>query len=117
MLVQSLTRNRALPRGRNLDNCIQIPLTASVIDSSSCSCSFLKFAHVNVQSCRNQTVQIHEFISDNDFDVLFLTETWLYDQGDEAYITDMTPDGYQFHSFPRCGRRGGGIALVSINIS
>ena len=42
-----------------------------------------------------------------------MTETWLYDQGDEAYITDMTPDGYQIYSFPRCGRRGGGIALVS----
>ena len=58
-------------------------------------------------------MQIHEFITDNEFDVLFMTETWLYDQGDEAYITDMTPDGYQIYSFPRCGRRGGGIALVS----
>ena len=113
VLVHSLTHNRALPRGRNLDNALQIPLTASVIDSSSFSRSFLKFAHINVQSCRNKTVQIHEFITDNEFDVLFMTETWLYDQGDEAYITDMTPDGYQFHSFPRCGRRGGGIALVS----
>ena len=113
VLVHSLTRSRALPRGRYLDNCIQIPLTASVIDSPSCSHSFLKFAHINVQSCRNKTVQIHEFITDNEFDVLFMTETWLYDQGDEAYITDMTPDGYQIYSFPRCGRRGGGIALVS----
>ena len=113
VLVHSLTRSRALLRGRNLDNCIQIPLTASVIDSPSCSHSFLKFAHINVQSCRNKTVQIHEFITDNEFDVLFMTETWLYDQGDEAYITDMTPDGYQIYSFPRCGRRGGGIALVS----
>ena len=25
----------------------------------------------------------------------------------------MTPYGYQIYSFPRCGRRGGGIALVS----
>ena len=25
----------------------------------------------------------------------------------------MKPDGYQFHSFPRCGRRVRGIALVS----
>ena len=84
VLVHSLTRSRALPRGRNLDNCIQIPLTASVIDSPSCSHSFLKFAHINVQSCRNKTVQIHEFITDNEYDVLFMTETWLYDQGDEA---------------------------------
>ena len=113
VLVHSLTRSRALPRGCNLDNCIQVPLTASVIDSPSCSRSFLKFAHINVQSCRNKTVQIHEFITDNEFDVLFMTETWLYDQGDEVYITDMTPDGYQIYSFPRCGRRGGGIALVS----
>ena len=86
VLVHSLTRNRALPRGRNLDNCIQIPLTASVIDSPSCSHSFLKFAHINAQSCRNKTVQIHEFITDNEFDVLFMTETWLYDQGDRYDI-------------------------------
>ena len=69
VLVHSLTRSRALLRGRNLENCIQIPLTASVIDSSSCSRSFLKFAHVNVQSCRNKTAQIDEFITDNEFDV------------------------------------------------
>ena len=113
MLVHSLTRSRALPCGRNLDNCIQVPLTASVTDSPCCSRSFLKFAHINVQSCRNKTGQLHEFITDNEFDVLFMTETWLYDQSDEAYITDMTPDGYQIYSFPRCGRRGRGIALVS----
>ena len=115
VLVHSSTRSWALPRGRNLNNCRQIPLTASVIDSPSCSRSFLKFAHINVQSCRNKTVQIHVFITDNEFDVLFMTETWLYDQGDEAYITDMTPDGYHIYSFPRCGRRGGGIAL-SLNV-
>ena len=109
----SLTRNRTLPRGRNLDNVIQIPLTATVIDSSSCSRSFLKFAHINVRSRRNKTVQIHNFIAENEFDILFMTETWLYDQGDEAYVTEMIPDGFQFHSFPRCGKRGGGIALVS----
>ena len=113
VLVHSLTHNRALPRGCNVDNFIQITLTASVIDSSSCSRSFLHFAHINVRSCRNKTVQVHEFITDNEFDVLFMTETWLYDQGDEAYNTEMTLDGYQFHSFPGCGRRGRGIALVS----
>ena len=91
MLVHSLTRNRALLCSGNLDNCIQIPLTASVSDSPSCSRSFLKFAYINVQSCRNKTVQIHVFITDNEFDVLFMTETWLYDQGDAAYITVMTP--------------------------
>ena len=115
MLVHSLTGNRALPRGRNLDNCIQVSLTASVIDSPSCSCSFLKFAHINVQSCRNKTVQIHEFITDNEFDILFMTETRLYDQSDEAYITDMTPDAISFTHSP--GVAGGAVALPwSLNI-
>ena len=41
-----------------------------------------------------------------------MTETWLYASGDEAYITEMTPSGYLFHSFPRIGRRGGGIAVM-----
>ena len=105
-LVHSLTRSWALPRGRNLDYIIHIPLTSTIISS------FLKFAHVNVQSCRNKTVQIHDFITGNEFDVLFMTENWLYDQGDKAYIKEMKPNGYQFHSFPRCSRRDGGIALV-----
>ena len=47
--------DRALPRGCNLDNDKHSPLTATVIDLCSCSSSFLKFAHVNVQSCRYKT--------------------------------------------------------------
>ena len=41
-----------------------------------------------------------------------MTETWLYASGDEAYVTEMTPSGYLFHSFPRIGRSGGGIAIM-----
>ena len=26
---------------------------------------------------------------------------------------EMTPSGYEFHSFPRLGQRGGGIAVVT----
>ena len=44
--------------------------------------------------------------------MLLMTETWLYASGGEAYITEMTPSGYLFHSFPRIGRRGGGIAIM-----
>ena len=42
-----------------------------------------------------------------------LTETWLYSNGDEAYIAAMTPAGYEFRSFPRTGSRGGGIGFVT----
>ena len=56
---------------------------------------------------------IHELIIEHDADVLMLTETWLYALGDEAYITAMTPAGYEFRSFPRVGSRGGGIGFIT----
>ena len=51
-------------------------------------------------------------VVDGDFDILLMTETRLYASGDKAYITEMTPSGYLFHSFPRIGHRGGGIAIM-----
>ena len=42
-----------------------------------------------------------------------ITESWLYETGDEAYITSLTPQGYKCFSFPRKGgSRGGGIAVI-----
>ena len=43
---------------------------------------------------------VHELILDADTDVLMLTETRLYPQGDESNIAAMTPAGHDFHSFP-----------------
>ena len=57
-------------------------------------------------------VEINDLVVDGDFDILLMMETWLYASGDEAYITEMTPSGYLFHTFPRIGHRGGGIAIM-----
>ena len=51
-------------------------------------------------------------ILDDGTDTLLMTETWLYAQGDEACIAEMTPRGYALRSFPRTGSRGGGIASI-----
>ena len=72
----------------------------------------LRLAYFNAQSCRQKASEINDLVVDGDFDILLMTETWLYASGDEAYITEMTPSGYLFHSFPRIGRRGGGIAIM-----
>ena len=55
---------------------------------------------------------ISDLIEDNDIDILLMTETWLKEQGDEAYIAEMTPSDYVTKSFPRGQRGGGGIALI-----
>ena len=72
----------------------------------------LRLAYFNAQSCRQKASEINDLVVDGDFDILLMTETWLYANGDEAYITEMTPSGYLFHSFPRIGCRGGGIVIM-----
>ena len=72
----------------------------------------LRLAYFSARSCRQKASEINDLVVDGDFDILLMTETWLFASGDEAYITEMTPSGYLFHSFPRIGRRGGGIAIM-----
>ena len=69
-------------------------------------------ACLNAQSVFQIAGDIHEFIADNTLDALILTETWLQEVGDGPCIKEMTPPDYVFHSFPRVGRRGGGIAVL-----
>ena len=57
--------------------------------------------------------EISTSIKDNGVDLLFVTETWLSAQGDEAKTVELAPSGFDVKSFPRQSRsRGGGIATV-----
>ena len=78
-----------------------------------CKPDDLRVVCFNSQSCRQKATDIDGLIIGNDGDVLMLTETWLYPQGNDAYIAAMTRAGYVFHSFPRSGSRGGGIASIT----
>ena len=74
--------------------------------------NLINLSVVNAQSLRNKTLQISEYITDNDIDICFITETWLK-EGDEPLITEATPINYNFSHIDRENRSGGGIALVS----
>ena len=57
--------------------------------------------------------EISTFIKDNGVDLIFVTETWLSAQGDEAKTVELALSGFDVKSFPRQSRsRGGGIATV-----
>ena len=59
------------------------------------------------------TITIGNNIEDNGIDLLFVTETWLSAQDDEAKTVELAPSGFDVKSFPRQSRsRGGGIATV-----
>jgi len=76
------------------------------------SSTYVKFGHLNAQSVRQKETDIHDLILDNDFDIFFLTETWLKERGDEVTIAALTPAGYKFEQNPRSGRGGGGVCVL-----
>src|SRR5262249_39102974 len=58
-------------------------------------------------------VLIHEFINDNNFDFLFLTETWLKPDTPINVLNSLAPENYTFLHVPRSsGRNGGGIGCI-----
>ena len=75
-------------------------------------------ASFNAQSMKGNDMackrcEISTFIKDNGVDLLFVTETWLSAQGDEAKTVELAPSGFDVKSFSRQSRsRGGGIATV-----
>ena len=59
---------------------------------------------------------VRELIVDHGIDILCLSETWLRgDNIDDHYIAAACPSSHTWKSFPRCGRRGGGLAFIYAN--
>ena len=75
------------------------------------SAKLINFAFLNTRSLCNTTLQVKDYVVENDIDLLAITETWLLDQ--DSYTTcELCPTGYMLHSVPRRSR-GGGVALLS----
>ena len=75
----------------------------------------LKIMHLNAQSCGNKALELADTITDDDFDIVFLSETWLKQVGDEAKITELTPSGFILKNMPRTTGSGGGLAVLYRN--
>jgi len=70
---------------------------------------FLKLRLQHIRSLTPKAVIVNEMITDNSFDVLCLTETWLktnYYFG----LNESTPPSYCYKHEPRQTGRGGGVA-------
>ena len=73
----------------------------------------LKCGLINIQSIRNKSLEICEFIKDNHIDILLITESWLKGTvADKAIIGESTPESHRFHHVPRQDKRGGGVAVI-----
>ena len=65
---------------------------------------------LNARSINNKEDSIYELITDNDLDVLALTETWCTDNSDVS-LGLVTPPGYAIAQTHRSSR-GGGVGVI-----
>ena len=97
-------------RNRNQENLV------SVITESSAHTPSTNFSYINIGSIKNKTFGLYDYIDRNDFDILVLTETWLFkeEQKNLFYLREMLPPAYKISHTPRSyGQDGyGGVAIV-----
>ena len=73
----------------------------------------LYVSSLNPCSVKNKTGSLCDYITDHDFDVLALCETWLGTISDKKCIADLVLNGYSIKSVPRkTVSVGGGVALI-----
>ncbi len=76
---------------------------------------FFKLGLLNIRSLTPKAVIVNEIITDNSFDVLCLTETWLK-TNDYFGLNESTPPSYCYKHEPRETGRGGGVATIYSDI-
>ena len=71
----------------------------------------LSLCLLNAQSVRNKTADFVDYICENKYDLVAITETWLQKR-DDAVRVEHRPTGYKLIDHPRSRRGGGGIGLL-----
>ena len=78
---------------------------------SNSQCLSFNAATINCESANNKTLDLTDYISEQDIDVCCLTETWMT-ENDPVTAGELCPPGYKLKSIPRKDRRGGGVAII-----
>jgi hypothetical protein len=80
--------------------------------------SFINLSHLNTRSSTSITpdldkpASIQEFISDNNLNLLSLSETWLPPDTLPSTLNSLTPPNFSIINSPRTTGRGGGLAVI-----
>ncbi len=66
----------------------------------------------NAQSIKLKSALTHDYMIEEKLDLLFVTESWLCEEGNEKEIGELEKGDFQYHHNPRKGRKGGGVAVI-----
>lgn len=76
---------------------------------------FVSLGLINARSVNKRAAEIHYFLHSTSISVLAITETWFtIDHGSDD-LRAFGPDGYSAVHVPRCGSKGGGVAILYQN--
>ena len=92
---------RTITTGLNIKNLLQVKLT-NTVGSKPHNCQGRTLLSVlNARSVCNKEAVINDCITENDLDMLALTETWLNSTNENRVSAGMTPEGYDIISLNR----------------
>ena len=75
---------------------------------SKSQCLSFNAATINCESANNKTLDLTDYISEQDIDVCCLRMT----ENDPVTSGEICPPGYELQSIPRKDRGGGGVAVI-----
>ncbi|KAI5085474.1 hypothetical protein C0J45_5310, partial [Silurus meridionalis] len=78
------------------------------------STSDLKIGLLNIRSLTPKALTINEIITDQEFNIMCLTETWIK-SNEYVALNEASPPGYSYIHQPRLNGRGGGVAAIYNN--
>jgi len=72
----------------------------------------IKAALWNARSIKNKTELLHQYIHENNLDLVLLTETWLSEGDSQRTVNKLEKQGFACKHIPRQNKKGGGVGVV-----
>ena len=108
--------NHKSARGINMTNLVQVhikPIVDHNQEDNRTKQLYLLLS--NIQSMKNKELLLLEHLNNNSIDIAVVTETWLNEYTDKAWVltSELNRNGFNLDISNRIGRRGGGLAIMS----